>query len=93
MADLYSIFIAVENLEKAYIRDTVSHDEYTFHTSNQLCRYTSTCGRLIAQYKTSVNALGSNFNSKDFTRQYDVNTMWRFLEIVDSLPCCDPSFN
>jgi ESCRT-I complex subunit VPS28 len=27
MADLYSIFIATENLEKAYIRDTVNHDE------------------------------------------------------------------
>jgi ESCRT-I complex subunit VPS28 len=27
MADIYSIFIAVENLEKAYIRDSVSHEE------------------------------------------------------------------
>lgn len=28
MADLFSIFIATENLEKAYIRDTISHEEY-----------------------------------------------------------------
>lgn len=28
MADLYSIFMATENLEKAYIRDLVTADEY-----------------------------------------------------------------
>jgi len=28
LADLYSIFIATENLEKSYIRDFVSADEY-----------------------------------------------------------------
>lgn len=28
MADLYSIFVATESLEKAYIRDAVSKEEY-----------------------------------------------------------------
>lgn len=27
MADLYSLFIAMEHLEKAYVRDAISHEE------------------------------------------------------------------
>ena len=46
-ADLYSIIYTVEALEKAYVRDSVSADEYT-----DLCR------RLIGQFKTLEPMLG-----------------------------------
>jgi hypothetical protein len=35
-------------------------------------RYTQACGKLIAQYKTSVNALGSSFDAREFIKTYEV---------------------
>lgn len=70
MADLYSIFIATENLEKAYIRDAISAEEYPYIFL--LLRYSSACYKLIAQYKTSVQSLGSAFEINEFIRIYDV---------------------
>ncbi|KAJ3186255.1 Vacuolar protein-sorting-associated protein 28 [Gaertneriomyces sp. JEL0708] len=43
LADLYSIIVATEHLERAYIRDAVSAQEYT-----------PACLKLIAQYKTAL---------------------------------------
>lgn len=43
-ADLYSIVIATEQLERAYIRDAISPNEYT-----------PACLKLIAQFKTAIN--------------------------------------
>jgi len=57
LADLYSIIIATEHLEKAYVRDAVAQDAYT-----------DACKKLIAQFKTLKEALGEadvyNFNAK-----------------------------
>ncbi len=75
MADLYSIFIATETLERAYIRDAVSHSEYDAFLLLLLFfifRYTSTCSKLIAQYKTSISSLGHNFDIRDFVRDFNV---------------------
>ncbi|KAI8816405.1 vacuolar protein sorting-associated [Fimicolochytrium jonesii] len=47
MADLYGIIVATEHLERAYIRDAISAQEYT-----------PACLKLIAQYKTALNLVG-----------------------------------
>ncbi|RUP28573.1 hypothetical protein BC936DRAFT_138715 [Jimgerdemannia flammicorona] len=44
MADLYGIIVMMEHLEKAYIRDSITHEEYT-----------PACTNLIAKYKTALN--------------------------------------
>lgn len=62
MADLYSIFMATENLEKAYIRDLVGADEYT-----------PACSKLIGQYKTCITSLGPQFDVLGFIRKYEVS--------------------
>jgi ESCRT-I complex subunit VPS28 len=46
-ADLYSIIYTVEALEKAYVRDSISADDYT-----DLCR------KLIGQFKTLEHMIG-----------------------------------
>lgn len=35
-------------------------------------RYTQTCAKLIAQFKTSLNSLGEAFEIRDFVKKYDV---------------------
>lgn len=47
LSDLYSIILATEHMEKAYVRDSITNDEYT-----------SACKKLIAQYKTQREMLG-----------------------------------
>ncbi|KAI9101127.1 vacuolar protein sorting-associated, partial [Phlyctochytrium arcticum] len=47
MADLYGIIVTTEHLERAYIRDAISAQEYT-----------PACLKLIGQYKTAMNLLG-----------------------------------
>lgn len=47
LSDLYSIILATEHMEKAYVRDSITNDEYT-----------AACKKLIAQYKTQREALG-----------------------------------
>lgn len=71
MADLFSIFQATENLEKAYIRDAINADEYAPDRASFI-RYTSTCTKLIAQYKTCISGLGPSFDVNEFIRSYEV---------------------
>ncbi|KAI9207436.1 VPS28 protein-domain-containing protein [Polychytrium aggregatum] len=58
MADLFSIIVATEQLEKAYLRDTVSTQEYT-----------PACLKLISQFKTAIND-PSIPNLEGFLQQY-----------------------
>lgn len=44
LAEIYSIIVTLDGLEKAYIRDAVSESEYT-----------ETCSRLLKQYKSTLN--------------------------------------
>lgn len=43
LAEIYSIIITLDGLEKAYIKDVVTEAEYT-----------ETCTRLLKQYKSSL---------------------------------------
>jgi ESCRT-I complex subunit VPS28 len=43
LAEIYSIIITLEALEKAYLRDSIKESEYT-----------ETCDRLLRQYKSNL---------------------------------------
>jgi len=63
LADLYSIIVAVEHLEKAYIKSSISFEEYT-----------PACSNLIAQFKTCQNLLGDSvLNVQHFMNEYKLN--------------------
>ncbi|KAI9307944.1 vacuolar protein sorting-associated [Cunninghamella echinulata] len=49
MADLYSIIVLMEHLEKAFIRDSITPNEYT-----------PQCANLITKYKTTMNFLADS---------------------------------
>lgn len=44
LAEIYSIIVTLDGLEKAYIRDAISESEYT-----------ETCARLLKQYKSTLS--------------------------------------
>jgi len=60
LADLYSIIVTTEHLEKAYVRDSISAKEYT-----------DACFKLIAQYKTVQKLL--NVDIHKFVRDYRID--------------------
>jgi len=63
LADLYSIIVAVEHLEKAYIKSSISFEEYT-----------PACSNLISQFKTCQNMLGDSvLNVQHFMNEYKLN--------------------
>ena len=43
LAEIYSIFITLDALEKAYLKDSITEAEYT-----------ETCSRLLKQYKSNL---------------------------------------
>lgn len=69
LAEIYSIIVTLDGLEKAYIKDVVTEAEYT-----------ETCTRLLKQYKSS---LGDESVSREFVdletfkRTWDVSTSGR----------------
>jgi ESCRT-I complex subunit VPS28 len=82
LSDLYSLLIATEGLERAYIRDAVSANDYT-----------TACLKLIAQYKTVMNLVtkdNSGFDITLFIKQYKVNSV---SLITDSLSSGDQAFD
>ncbi|KAI9727398.1 MAG: Vacuolar protein-sorting-associated protein 28 [Cirrosporium novae-zelandiae] len=62
LAEIYSIIITIDGLEKAYIKDSVSEAEYTEH-----------CSRLLKQYKS---ILGDEGVRKEFGELEDFKRMW-----------------
>jgi len=63
MADLYSIIVLMEHLEKAYIRDSITAEEYT-----------PQCANLIAKYKTALNFLSDSVTDLDsFMNDYKLS--------------------
>lgn len=64
LAEIYSIIITLDALEKAYLRDSVQESEYT-----------ETCDRLLRQYKSNLadetvaNAFG---DLESFKLEWDV---------------------
>ena len=72
MSEIYSIFVATDHLEKIYIRDLITAEEY----------YTR-CSKLITQYKTAVNILGRDFDIHRFLGQYCVNMVAAQRRLVE----------
>lgn len=60
LAEIYSIIVTLDFVEKAYLKDSISHEEYT-----------PTCIRLLAQYNTILKneQVASEFASLDEFRQ------------------------
>ncbi|KAI9313151.1 vacuolar protein sorting-associated [Dichotomocladium elegans] len=60
MADLFSIIVLMEHLEKAFIRDSITPEEYT-----------PQCANLIVKYKTTLNFLSESVTSlESFMNEY-----------------------
>ena len=85
MADLFSIIVLMEHLEKAFIRDSITADEYVVRplsvalspsslTIDSLpSRYTPQCANLIAKYKTALNFLSDTVTDlESFMAKYKV---------------------
>ena len=65
LADIYSIIISLEYLEKAYVRDTITQTQYSL-----------TCHRLLSQYRSILRAksVANQFvNLDEFMKTYNVN--------------------
>jgi len=64
LAEVYSIIITLDALEKAYLKDSVTEKEYT-----------ETCSRLLKQYKSNLQdeTVSRTFGDIDsFMRDWDV---------------------
>ncbi|CAG8514595.1 1367_t:CDS:2 [Paraglomus brasilianum] len=60
LADLYAIIVTMEHLEKAYIKDSIKHTDYT-----------PACSKLIAQYKTALNLVSDHVpDIEKFMKEY-----------------------
>lgn len=64
LAEIYSIIITLDGLEKAYIKDSIPEREYT-----------EICGRLLKQYKSNLSddsVVRAFVDLETFKRQWDV---------------------
>ena len=64
LAEIYSIIITLDGLEKAYIKDSIPEREYT-----------EICNRLLKQYKSNLSddtVARSFVDLENFKRQWDV---------------------
>ncbi|ANB14783.1 ESCRT-I subunit protein VPS28 [Sugiyamaella lignohabitans] len=65
LAEIYSIIVTLDKLEKGYLRDSISHSEYT-----------PACLRLLAQYNTILknDEVSNQFGDLDsFKRKYNMD--------------------
>lgn len=63
LADIYAILVCTEHLEKAYIKDTITAQEYT-----------SVCGKLIAQFKAAMTVFQNQVKEVDqFMKEYSLS--------------------
>lgn len=70
LSDLYSILNTTEQLEKAYIRDSISSSKYLFKSNNG---YELHCSKLIAHFKTALNLVEFDHDKvKNFVEEFDV---------------------
>jgi ESCRT-I complex subunit VPS28 len=71
LAEIYSIIITLDALEKAYLKDSIPESEYT-----------ETCSRLLKQYKPNLTdeTVGKAFGDLDtFKREWDVSNPYEDL--------------
>ncbi|PWA00581.1 hypothetical protein BB558_003383 [Smittium angustum] len=75
-ADLYAILVSLEQLERAFIRDSVSQDEYT-----------TACSKLMSQYKTVFRVVEKIVpNIYDFVKMYKLNCPAALARIEIGIP-------
>jgi ESCRT-I complex subunit VPS28 len=75
LAEIYSIIVALDALEKAYLRDSVPETEYT-----------ETCDRLLRQYKSNIadeTVLAAFGDLERFKREWNVR--WPSITQIRSL--------
>lgn len=78
LAEVYSIIITLDSLEKAYIKDSVSEGEYT-----------EICNRLLKQYKSSISdetVVGEFVDLETFKQEWDVCPHFQTEEEAMGLP-------
>lgn len=71
MAEIYSIVVTLDALEKAYLKDSISESDYT-----------ETCSRLLKQYKSSLadETVAKVFGDlESFKREWDVCLIWPLI--------------
>ena len=71
LAEIYSIIITLDALEKAYLKDSIPESEYT-----------ETCSRLLKQYKSNLadETVAKAFGGLDtFKREWDVGNPYEDL--------------
>ena len=80
LAEIYSIIITLDGLEKAYIKDSVPEREYT-----------EICGRLLKQYKSNLSddtVARAFVDLESFKRHWDVRSSrpkgWPFSDSTRS---------
>lgn len=78
LAEIYSIIVTLDGLEKAYIKDVVTETEYT-----------ETCTRLLKQYKSS---LGDESVSQTFVDLETFKRSWG-VSLIPSSPAVHVSYN
>lgn len=75
LAEIYSIIVTLDALEKAYLKDSIIEADYT-----------ETCSRLLKQYKSNLadETVSKAFGDlESFKREWDVSHATR---AIDSLP-------
>ncbi|KAL3708248.1 Vacuolar protein-sorting-associated protein 28 [Talaromyces marneffei ATCC 18224] len=68
LAEIYSIIVTLDGLEKAYIRDAISESEYT-----------ETCARLLKQYKST---LGDDTVAREFVDLETFKRTWQVRNAI-----------
>lgn len=66
LAEIYSIIVTLDGLEKAYIRDAIPESEYT-----------ETCARLLKQYKST---LGDDTVAREFVDLETFKRTWQVCD-------------
>lgn len=61
LANIYSIIVTTDYLERAFARDSTGEDEYTRE-----------CNALISKFKTFAKILGPDFDAREFAGSCEV---------------------
>lgn len=82
LAELYSIIVTLDDLEKAFTRGSVSESEYT-----------TLCGTMIRQYREILkqDRVAREFgNLERFQREWEVSSSLNYRPLLANPPlCCD----
>ena len=77
-ADIYSLLLRLDYIEKAFIRDALSQEEYDLW-----------CPKLISQFRTAINLIDMNFN--DYYAKYDLKFTAAKQRIMEGVASQIPS--